>query len=276
MFEVTLPAAEFWFALSNVALVVGTLIIAAGTYGVFTMGSVKERFADERISSNEMETARANESADKARRDTSMAQERIANLTADNLALQTVLLPRHFGLIGIDGPPKGQAWAASLAKFAGTAISIQVVDDAEAKNLAMEVIILLSMSGWKAELIDEKRSNFATTRIPDGVNVSYPIGIPWTEKAPNQPWMAWANAAESLANALTEAGFGVGNMPVSRYGFLDDARNALQLTTAHFDPPLTGVYLQIGARPVAPTVEWIKGGRLDPLGNPPASSSNPQ
>ena len=42
----------------------------------------------------------------------------------------------------------------------------------------------------------------------------------------------------------------------------------------YFDPPLTGVYLQVGARPVALTVQWITHGRPDPMGKIPAAAGS--
>jgi len=73
----------------------------------------------------------------------------------------------------------------------------------------------------------------------------------------------------ALANALTKAGLGIGNKPISRYGFLNNDPNAPHGLNPSFDPPLTGVYLQIGSRPVVATVEWIRQGRPDPMGQLP-------
>ena len=52
-----------------------------------------------------------------------------AQLQADNLALQTVLLPRHVGLIGFDRSPPAAEWFAGIAPFAGTELLIQVAND---------------------------------------------------------------------------------------------------------------------------------------------------
>jgi hypothetical protein len=56
-----------------------------------------------------------------------------ARLTAENLALQTVLLPRHVGLFGIDEQPKAKEWFAGFQQLAGTKILIQFAADAEAQ-----------------------------------------------------------------------------------------------------------------------------------------------
>lgn len=74
--------------------------------------------------------------------------------------------------------------------------------------------------------------------------------------------------------ALTNAGLGVGAYPVN------GARGAIMVVDfppssdgeshdpfRNFSPRLDGVYLQVGSRPVALTMQWIKQGRPDALGN---------
>jgi hypothetical protein len=81
-------------------------------------------------------------------------------------------------------------------------------------------------------------------------------------------------AAISLARALTNAGLGVGSFPVNGTngamiivdfppGSEGDTHNPFR----HFSPQLDGVYLQVGSRPVASTMQWIRQGRPDQLGN---------
>jgi hypothetical protein len=210
------------------------------------------------------DAARANESSERLKNDT-------VRLQADNLALQTVLLPRHAGLIGIDRSPPAADWFAGIAPFAGTELLIEVANDKEAGNLANEIAIIVTKFGWTARLVDEKRTHFNPDQIRDGISVSYPIGKPWGPDNQNEPWFNWAKAAEALADALTRAGLAVGDRRVSRFGFVPNDRSAAIGLSPNFDPPLQGVFLQVGARPVAETVEWIKQGRTDGAGNKPAN-----
>jgi hypothetical protein len=60
MFSLSSEEASFWFDFSNIILLVGALLVLVGTYGAFKTGSIKERFSDERASSNELLTASAN------------------------------------------------------------------------------------------------------------------------------------------------------------------------------------------------------------------------
>jgi hypothetical protein len=192
-----LDRANWWFGVSWYGLLIAGLITALAAFATvgflfaqFWSSSVRDRQSEWRTSTLELQRA-------EAKKDTAAANERIAELNneterlkADNLALQTVLLPRHAGLIGLDRPPPAQEWFAGLEAFAGTEILIQVARDAEAQNLANEIAIILTKFGWKPQFIDEKRSYLDSSRIMDGVNVSYPTGTPWTAEHPNQPWFA--------------------------------------------------------------------------------------
>jgi hypothetical protein len=203
-----------------------------------------------------------------------LQQER---LKADNLALQIVLLPRRVGIIGINGPAKAQEWFAGIEAFPGTDVFIQFAPDPEAKNLANEIAIaVLNRGGWKPQFIDDTRSHVPNDSLHEGVDVLYPTGKPWTAEQSDQPWIRWARATEVLANALTRAGLGVGPYPVLRGGFPNtppDPRFGPSAMSPYFDPPLTGVYVQVGPRPVASTAEWIRSGRPDAAGNLPAPTA---
>lgn len=80
----SLESANFWFDLSNAVAVFGAFLVVVGAYGIFKSGSIKEHFADVRVSANEAETARANESAANAALRASEADARAAE--ANNAA----------------------------------------------------------------------------------------------------------------------------------------------------------------------------------------------
>lgn len=195
-----------------------------------------------------------------------------ARLQADNLALQTVLLPRHVGLIGLDGPPPAQEWFAGFQRWAETKILIQVVTgDPEAQNLANEIAIVLSKFGWIPEFIDEKRSRISLN-LNEGIRLFSPSSHKaWNESDPTlQKFAELAESAQGLSSALTKAGLGVGENPVSYAGLIVDFpadSEAAAFQYGKFSPPLDGLYLQVGSRPVAATAAWIQRGRPDRLGN---------
>jgi hypothetical protein len=193
-----------------------------------------------------------------------------ARLTADNLALQTVLLPRHAGIFGVNGRPKAETWFAGMEAFAGVPFVIQPTDDHEARNLAAEIALALATFGVKAN-IDEGATSLTPSRISEGVSVAYATGKPWTKEKeePNQPWFEWAKAANVLADALTKAGLGVGEAPVQRYGFI----SAEDPAAGNFKTIREGVLVYVGQRPVSHTIAWIKQGRPDAAGNKPADAA---
>ena len=78
MFSISAPAADTIYTCANVLLVVGATLALIGTAGVFWSGGVRERFADERISTNEAETAKAKAETAKAL----LEQERLKSLMA--------------------------------------------------------------------------------------------------------------------------------------------------------------------------------------------------
>jgi hypothetical protein len=201
-----------------------------------------------------------------------------ARLTADNLALQTVLLPRHVGLIGFNEEPRAKIWFAGIDRWAGTKVLVQVAPgDPEAQNLANEIAIVLSKFGWSPEFINESRSGISLN-LSEGLRVFSPSSYKaWDEHdLAQQIFSKLGNARVALANALTNAGLGVGEYPVSNAILIVDFppdSDAAASQYGKFSPPLDGVYLQVGSRPVGTTIAWIKQGRPDRLGNSPASAT---
>lgn len=78
MFSITAQVADAIYSWSNVLLVFGATLALIGTAGVFWSGGVREKFADERISANEAETAKAKAETAKAL----LEQERLKSLMA--------------------------------------------------------------------------------------------------------------------------------------------------------------------------------------------------
>jgi len=59
-------AADRAFGAANLLLILGAVLVLVGTIGVVWAGGIRERYADERISKNETDTAHANERAAEA------------------------------------------------------------------------------------------------------------------------------------------------------------------------------------------------------------------
>lgn len=254
------------------ALSLAAAALAAAIVGVSTWVVIQLTRAVNQESARQI--AELNAAAGKSGERIAALNNETARLQADNLSLQTVLAPRHVGLIGIDGPPKAAEWFAGFERWAGTKILIQVIPgDPEAQNLANEIAIVLSKFGWHPEMIDEKRSGHSM-HLAEGISVfspsSYKAFDPNNEA--HKAFGRLSEAAISLARALTNAGLGVGSYPVpgSRgllivVDFPPDSQ-AGRDDPYRFSPPLDGVYMTVGSRPIGLTMQWIRHGRPNELG----------
>lgn len=266
MFE-SPEAANLWFDIFNGVLLTGAFLVAVGTWGTIKTASIKERFSDDRVSANEVETKRAIADSDSAKEGTAKANERIAGLNNDtarlqseNLALQTVLLPRRIALSSLSAPHNADTWFAPMAKFDSVSFAVQPVDDAEARSLAEEIVLGLAFVGISAE-IDEGMLKYNPNSSSEGVVVSFPTGDLLLEKAGN-----------ALADALTKAGLGIGDMPVYRHGGIPpDPRD---IASGLVNPIHKGVVVSVGQRPVSHVVAKINRERAISAGKAAADSVN--
>jgi hypothetical protein len=248
------------------------LIIGIATFSVVRFQRVEivesnealERYKAEAanaLESTKAEAARANESSERLKNET-------ARLQSDNLALQTVMLPRHIALSSFSAPNNADTWFAPMAEFAAVPFVIQPTDDREARELASDIALALAFVGVRGR-VDENATGLRPSQISEGVSVAYATGKPWTKE--NQPWLAWAKAADALADCLTKAGLGVGDAPVERYGFVPAGEAD---ATMNFKPLREGVIVYVGQRPVSRTIAWIRSGRPNIMGPPSAATES--
>lgn len=158
-FEINNESANTWFDVSNIALLIGALFVVAGTYGVFKFGSIKEKYADERISSNEAKVAesraRAEEAIEhsrsleieleKARND---AKQIDANLLREQRLtarermrlekLERIVLPR------ILDPSDGAALVAAFREANFSPVNVFSIQGAEPEAFAISIVAVLA------------------------------------------------------------------------------------------------------------------------------------
>jgi hypothetical protein len=91
IFDISQSLADAMFGWSNLALSVGAFVVLLGTIGVLWTGGMRERYADERVSRNEAETAAAKATAAIANENAANANERTEVLQKSNLEVQRVL-----------------------------------------------------------------------------------------------------------------------------------------------------------------------------------------
>jgi hypothetical protein len=236
------------------------LIIGIATFSVVRLQRVEiaesnealEKYkveAGSAIESTRAEAARANESSERLKNET-------ARLQSENLALQTVLLPRRIALSSLSAPENADRWFAPMAEFKTVSFAVQPVNDAEARSLAADITLAMAFVGVRAS-IDDGMVKYNPTNTGEGVSVSFPTGDPLLEKAGN-----------ALADALTMAGLGVGDMPVFRRGGIPpDPRD---IASGLVNPIHKGVVVSVGQRPVSHTVAWLNRERSKATGNPAA------
>jgi len=78
MFNISLALANTIYVIANVMLVCGAVLALVGTMAVFWSGGIRDKYADERIASNEAETARAKAEAAKAQLETERLKAQVA------------------------------------------------------------------------------------------------------------------------------------------------------------------------------------------------------
>ena len=106
--------------------------VLLGTIGAIWTGGIRERFADERMSNNETETARANA-------DAAQADARAADV---NLELARLKAPRTLG------GEQQKRLITYLKPFAGQTFSLNVVADTEPLSLMSMIKTVLASAGW--------------------------------------------------------------------------------------------------------------------------------
>jgi hypothetical protein len=80
MWEITSARADALFDLSNLILILGAVAVLVGTIGSIKMGGIREQFSNERISSTEGETARAQLELERLKAPRSLSDEQIARI----------------------------------------------------------------------------------------------------------------------------------------------------------------------------------------------------
>jgi hypothetical protein len=162
---VTETLANTLFAWSNVLLIAGAAAVLIGTIGAIAMGSAKEQFANERISTNEAETARAKADAETAKEGAAKANARTEEA---RLELEKFKAPRK-----ISEEMKHRILSAAR-KHPGQKFSGKVASSVpDALALWFSLSNILTDAGWK--LVPPK--GLATGNPPAGIPVAPYEGI---------------------------------------------------------------------------------------------------
>jgi hypothetical protein len=139
MFALSQQAANEIFGWANVVLILGAALVLLGTIAAIWTGGIRERFADERISKSEADTATANAQAESAKAEAARANESAAQA---NLALEKFKAPRSLT------PAQAENLRSSLMPYAGISVDIlKYGETLEITNLANQIEAALSGAG---------------------------------------------------------------------------------------------------------------------------------
>lgn len=195
LFHISLPVADAILNWANVFLVLGGLMTVTATVTVIWATGVRERYADERISANELMTAKAKSDAADARALTASIetenlklQARVEEERAARLLIEERLSPRR---LTSDQKIK---LAVDLAPFHGQKIRVLSPHNTEGNEYAIDFIEVFRRAGW---VVVESSTSTGVAFIEYDVE---PRGIQ-LEVAPNDPPAVHA-AAQALSRSL--------------------------------------------------------------------------
>jgi hypothetical protein len=129
------------YSLSGIVLVVGAVLTLLGTIGAIWSSGIRERFADERIATNEAQTAKANADAAHANEHAAQLEKEAAEAQLKLEDLRRQVAPRQVNrevfLSLIKGQPKAPVELVYLR------------DDPECFDVAQQIWRLLQDAGWQ-------------------------------------------------------------------------------------------------------------------------------
>ncbi|MDD5006705.1 MAG: hypothetical protein PHS93_09795 [Candidatus Omnitrophica bacterium] len=151
MFDISLSSANRIYAVASAFAIIGAVFTLGGVIGAIWSGSIRERFANERISNNEKETATAKAVAAKANERTAELENEAAKTALQlekekmqRLELEQAVAPRIM---------EQYQSSNALKKFSNVTAIISSIPDIEARRTAAQINATLNMAGWKTKLI---------------------------------------------------------------------------------------------------------------------------
>jgi hypothetical protein len=199
-------AANFWFNVANVVLLIGAGLVLLGTYGVFQFGNIKERFSDERISANEAKTASANADAEIAKKETAGLELRAADAEKETAGLKLRAADAELQLAKLKAPrtltsEQQKHVAAAVHAFSGQKYcALLPTAGTDTESLWISLAAALRSAGW----LRVDPPGLMVGNPPAGVAINAPpgvyIGVAPSRRGEIDP------AAQALAKALNSAG----------------------------------------------------------------------
>lgn len=144
IFNLSLPLANAVYFASYVMVVIGAVLTLVGTIGLFWSDGIRDKYADERIASNEAATAVANAEAAKANAEAAGARAEAAALQVEAERLKRLVSWRRLS------PLQHKTLVAHLRGKLPEGLWVETVgDDPEASQLHQDLIRAFEEAGIK-------------------------------------------------------------------------------------------------------------------------------
>jgi hypothetical protein len=153
LFDLSQGAADMLFGWANVILIFGAALVLVGTIGAIWTGGIRERYAGERLSGNEVKTAKAIAAASEANERTAefQVQSKQAQLDLERERVARLKLEEKLRPRSISEEERRQLLATLKSEAKGRVFVIPKTFDEEAEEYASQISNVLQEAGYTIE-----------------------------------------------------------------------------------------------------------------------------
>jgi hypothetical protein len=159
MLNISLPLANALYNGANGLLILGAFFVLLGTIVAIWSGGIRERFANERLSNNEVATATAKADAARANERAAEATLKLMQADANLLSEQRLTARERMRLERLERAvlPRGllpQQYSALVPKLKGLGpINIAIIERQEPRNFGLQLVQLFQDAGIMGRLL---------------------------------------------------------------------------------------------------------------------------
>jgi hypothetical protein len=151
MWNITASQADLWFSIANVVLIIGAALVLMGTIGAIIMANVREEFANERISTNEVETQHAIARGEEAKAEAAQANARAAeaNKIAEEERLARIKIEERLAPRNLSDEQRDTV-SKKISKYPNVLIDIlQLGDSGELQHMRLLLSATFKQANWR-------------------------------------------------------------------------------------------------------------------------------
>lgn len=188
MSDISLPLANLFYNLSNIALIVGAVLAVIGTVGTIWMGSIRDQYSDQRVSDNEAKTAtavaesaKANQRAQELHESNAKLEIELEKERIERLRLEKALAPRRIS------SEEKRVLLVILQKLPQQITKITcIMNDPESHVLALDFAKVFNDANW-SETDRCDQSVYSTPQM--GVSIRFNADDVRANPDINKPWI---------------------------------------------------------------------------------------